>query len=640
VTTQAKEIFLNMASSGSRPDITFYSGEYESTLDSTIVSFPSAHTMSSVIETLPFIDQDVSGISYDYVDTNYVYLNSPSITYAPDGSVTDVEEPNSDLYFANLFKQNRHQLQNYVTPYGIGLSLGPDGFRWQYEVTDYRDLFKGWVEIRAGNQQELIDLEFEFIEGTPPREVLEMETIWLGNYGHAAIADDIVMPAVDRTMRADASSFGLRTRTTGHWFGGVLNCAEFCPKNFNIQIDGVEQFEWLNWKECADNPVISQGGTWIYDRAGWCPGTFADTYDHDITPYVTPGGTHSIDFGMQPYVTNGGEGNYWTTLQFFQYGDYNHQLDVEVVDIVSPNTWEFHNRYNPICKDPEIEIRNVGSETVTTMDITYWVTEGQSITYEWTGELAFSEKERVLLPVADQGFWAYNGETKFHVEVSNPNGQADEYADNDIMSSEFEYPDLHSEPFYIWFKSNNFPNENSYAVYDEMGNTVFERTSFSPNTQYKDTLYLPDGCYSIRLNDLGHDGLSFFANNDGTGYFRLRYVSGSVIEYFDGDFGSFINYQFQMDTEVGLSENLDEELIQIHPNPSNGQFTLSIDMYEGSVLDLEILDSKGKQVYSEEGSMMIDRLRKNIDLSDLSDGIYFARILIDGRQVVRKLIKN
>ena len=29
-----------------------------------------------------------------------------------------------------------------------------------------------------------------------------------------------------------------------------------------------KHFEWLNWKECSDNPVIAQGGTWIYDRAG------------------------------------------------------------------------------------------------------------------------------------------------------------------------------------------------------------------------------------------------------------------------------------------------------------------------------------------------------------------------------------
>ena len=78
-------------------------------------------------------------------------------------------------------------------------------------------------------------------------------------------------------MNPNASYFNVQTRTTGHWFGGFQNCAEFCPKNHNLSINGVQQFEWLNWKECADNPVISQGGTWIYDRAGWCPATFGDT---------------------------------------------------------------------------------------------------------------------------------------------------------------------------------------------------------------------------------------------------------------------------------------------------------------------------------------------------------------------------
>ena len=69
---------------------------------------------------------------------------------------------------------------------------------------------------------------------------------------------------------------------------------------------------------------------------------------------------------------------------------------------------------------------------------------------------------------------------RFHVQEANPNGQADEYSDNDIMSSEFEYPDLHSEPFYIWFRSNNYPNENSYAVYDEMGNISYNACNLFP----------------------------------------------------------------------------------------------------------------------------------------------------------------
>ena len=97
----------------------------------------------------------------------------------------------------------------------------------------------------------------------------------------------------------------------------------------------MKEFEWLNWKECANNPVIAQGGTWIYDRAGWCPGTFGTTYDHEITDLVNPGDTVNIDYGMQ--VTSGGmEGNYRLTVQLISYGAHNFQNDASIEDVINP----------------------------------------------------------------------------------------------------------------------------------------------------------------------------------------------------------------------------------------------------------------------------------------------------------------
>ena len=53
--------------------------------------------------------------------------------------------------------------------------------------------------------------------------------------------------------------------------------------------------------------VIAQGGTWIYDRAGWCPGTFGTTYDHEITDLVNPGDTVNIDYDTSYFWRNGRE---------------------------------------------------------------------------------------------------------------------------------------------------------------------------------------------------------------------------------------------------------------------------------------------------------------------------------------------
>jgi len=641
VTEEGSALNRNMVLSSIRPDLTFYSGEYDMTVESVLMTEEVEHDMVSVIHALPYIDQAVAGVSYSYIDTSYVYLPGNSSTYDPEGLLIDETELLATDVFLNSFKANRHQLQNYVTPYGIGLSLGSSGFRWEYEVTDYALILNGLIEVAAGNQQELIDLEFDFIQGTPPRDLLGFETIWLGDYGHADIADDVVLPAVPRTLRADASEFMMRSRSTGHWFGGVNNCAEFCPKTFHIDIDGVERFSWLNWKECSDNPVIDQGGTWIYDRAGWCPGTFADSYDHEMTPYVTPGETYEIDFGMQAYPTGGGEGNYRSTLQLFQYGPKNFQNDVELVDVISPNDWEFHNLYNPICKDPVVSIRNLGAQTLTSATISYNVSGGAVETYAWTGSLDFKEAVEVTLPISGQSFWSGNGEEIFHVNVSLPNGQADENTENSSLSAAFEMPDVYTVPFYIWFKTNLAYGETGYWVYDEAGNEILNRDPTAGYTEYKDTLDLPDGCYTLYFQDTGQDGLSFFANNDGNGFFRTRKVTGAIIKNFNPSFGGFINYHFLVDQSVGIEDELKERFITVFPNPSaEGLFYLNVDAYYGSELNVEVLDAQGRVVMRLSELRIEDMKNIPIDLQMNQKGIYFARIMIDGRQVVKKLIKD
>ena len=35
------------------------------------------------------------------------------------------------------------EIARYITPYGIGFDLGPNGFAWIYDVTDYQDYLEG-----------------------------------------------------------------------------------------------------------------------------------------------------------------------------------------------------------------------------------------------------------------------------------------------------------------------------------------------------------------------------------------------------------------------------------------------------------------------------------------------------------------
>ena len=112
---------------------------------------------------------------------------------------------------------NNAEIARYITPYGIGLDLGPEGFKWIYDVTDYASLLEGQVTFTAGNQQELIDLRFEMIEGTPVRDLKEISYyINRESRSYSSIADDINFQNKEIAIHPEAKTHKLVTRVTGH----------------------------------------------------------------------------------------------------------------------------------------------------------------------------------------------------------------------------------------------------------------------------------------------------------------------------------------------------------------------------------------------------------------------------------------
>ncbi|MBK8441874.1 MAG: hypothetical protein IPL35_00010 [Sphingobacteriales bacterium] len=67
-------------------------------------------------------------------------------------------------------------------------------------------------------------------------------------------------------MPENFEAFKVITRTTVTIFHRRAVVVNF-EKNplFNCQCTRTPQFQWQVWKECADNPLYPQGGTWIFD---------------------------------------------------------------------------------------------------------------------------------------------------------------------------------------------------------------------------------------------------------------------------------------------------------------------------------------------------------------------------------------
>ncbi|MEZ5015196.1 MAG: peptide-N-glycosidase F-related protein [Chitinophagales bacterium] len=631
-----EELFRNFDPSYTRPIVRFEQGTFTSHIDSVLIAVP--------VETDPF-----TLITYDPadptvgIDTQLVWPGDfYTYVYDTDGTIIDsMFVPvtntliNEDLpYYSDPFEViNRFELGRFITPYGIDLSLG-DGFTWTYDVSDYRPLLHDSVDISAGNWQEWLDLQFWFIEGTPPRDVHDVTNLWSGAFGYGlATSFDDLTPDREITIPEDADNTRVKIRVTGHGFGGTSNCAEFCAREHYFMEDGATIWSKDVWRDNCDlNPVYPQGGTWVYDRSNWCPGAEVWTYDFELTPHVTPGSTHTFDYDAESYTWNGAGSvpTYVTEVQLVTYGAPNFTLDAALEKIKAPSSDQMWDRLNPVCHNPTVVIKNTGSTPLTSLDITYGIKDYDMDTYTWTGLLNFMESEEVVLP----NFGWTNAGEYFEASVSNPNGGTDQYMYNNTVTEKMKIPVSYPNQVVIDMRTNNASHENDLFVYNENGDIVFSRTTFTDNTVYKDTLTLEDGCYSIYLWDYGEDGLSWWANTDGSGYFRLRDMDGTFLKVFDPDFGGLIYQEFTVGNYTPVADIQRDNIFSVYPNPTSDEVFIDVDLVQLSDVSVYLFDITGKELeHAFRGRIQNDVVR--MDVTPYAPGTYFVRIEA-GKQVITK----
>lgn len=595
-----------------------------------------------------------SWIGYEEGNENTFDSLGQIINAAPFLSDTNFFNTDITHYFEPYEIIEDIEIARYITPYGIQFDLGPNGFSWIYDVTDYQNYLRDTVDLRAHNTQELLDLKFAFIEGIPPRDIHKREAIWddFRSYSFNNMANDNNLSAKSIKLLDTSSTYKIKTRMTGHGHQGNANCCEWVANNHQIKIDGTPRFNWNIWQptECGDNPNISQGGTWPYAREGWCPGDKVKEYEFELTPYVTPGDSVSIDYDVNDVPSNDqgqGGGNYIAAFDLVSYSAPNFQNDAAIVDVLNPNNWEYYSKWNPTCSNPRVLLKNTGEQALTSCKIRCWITYGNFIEYEWTGNLAFLEEIVVEIPVTDQNWWHdLEGNLTFTAQVYDVNGPFgdDEYTQNSVKQSKFDAPEVINGPFFVWLKTNNKANENNYRLIDGEGNIIFERNQLDNNTDYKDTFDLAPGCYSIIIEDSDNDGLSFWysaqVEGETTGTMRIRLVGGGYIEFFPGDFGNYHRYNFSVGFALDVKEDELDHEIAVFPNPTNGDCTIEVN---GSVYDdaqLYIYDIMGKEILVKQMNASQYFADAHLDISDFKSGRYIIKIVTNKRTYTKELIKK
>jgi hypothetical protein len=631
-----QELNMNFVMLDKRPNMEIIQGEYTTSVTDYVILDSLINAPNSITAySLNGSDLVLDSVYYAYEAGEMPIYNEDNDLL---GNVDVPAEGTLDIVPLNYYRKDPSQFEimSFVTPYGINLDLGEEGKMWQFDVTDFEPILHDAkrLSVEFGKYQEEMDIRFLYISGTPPREVKKIQQVWRAGVqrSYQSILNNVVFEPRDIVLDPLASTFKLRAAITGHGQEG-----EFIPRTHYIDIDGgFNEFAWQVWKECADNPIFPQGGTWIYDRAGWCPGAPTDLEEFELDE--NPGDTIEVDYGL---ISASGNSNYLVNVQLVSYGEASFELDAGIVEVKQPSNRIEYDRINPICNDPVISIQNTGSTTLTSLIISYEVSGGASEEYTWTGSLDFLEKEDVTLPISDQSFWAGNGENVFSVTLSSPNGESDGYAGNNSYSSPFELTDVYDSPIYIKLKTNNLAYQNSYTVKDENGNVVYSLDDLENSTIYRDTLNLPAGCYTFELEDSGDNGLYFWANSSqGTGYLRIYDVaSGSSLLTFEREFGKSVIYSFTYGTAVNVDEIDVESQFEVYPNPSNGQFLIDLELAERSDAELIIYDLSGREIQRKQLSE-IREASVSFDLSSEPNGVYYCTLSSNDTRITKKIVLN
>ena len=532
---------------------------------------------------------------------------------------------------------NNLELGRLITPYAADKDKTWE-FTYTYDVTEFAHLLEDTVTIRSrfsGYQDGFTcTIDFEFVEGEPAMKCVEIIPLWQGSfpYGEQKGIEEYLVARKFNYTKTATSHVKMRVIQTGHGFGGNENCAEFCAKDHYVKVNGDQKYKTLIWKDnCGSNAIYPQPGTWLYDRANWCPGEAVTPNDYWLDDFLVDG-ENTVDLDMQPFTDINNNNNSYIISGFLMVYEENPDaiVDVALEEIIAPSSKNNFVRFNPTCGLPRVLVKNTSMKTVNTIVFKFGVKGGNMISWGWNGEILPYESKEIELAYPD---WTGASVGEFVVEIESVNGAADGNAFNNKLESQFELTPEYPDEIQIWFKANNKGSQTTLSVHQLDGRVIWSRSNFNNGESTKDTVRLVEGCYYFKVADSERNGFKFWANNDGTGSLTLRRNTGQLIKAIDGDFGTDFIQHFTVGHPLGMETATIAPSLKVYPNPTKGKFITEFEA-QGTA-QIRILDIQGKVVVTKsfEGQGMMQEEWK----LEVKPGIYFIEYNGPNGRVVEKI---
>jgi hypothetical protein len=558
------------------------------------------------------------------------------------------------------------ELGRLITPYAnSGAPRTPNSWtqRYVFDVTDYAAKLQGPATIRlhySGYSGGFTsNIRFAFVEGTPDRTVTGIRRLWHGSFGYGGATNiNTKFLPVSQNAPNGTESAELKFNITGHGSDDA-GCCEFLSKDYKVMLNSAPVATKTIWRDdCGSNELSPQSGTWLFDRANWCPGALVRSNFHPL-PGITGGSAFDVALRFDPYVSpGGGLGSYTTETHLIYYGPMNKLRDASIEDVIAPTDNENHFRENPVCENPVITVKNRGAGFINLITFEYGVKDSGMQTYTWSGALNSMEYADITLPALTSLHTAAGGTmtATFVAKIKAVNGTRDADTTNDIMTTTFKPAPLWDGQFRIQFTPNNQlaagVSETYWKIYNDQNEVVKSRTNATINTLYIDTVTLPTGCYRLELTDGGCDGLHWwlYDNNTSLGvnrgsFFVKKYSTAANIPLngytysgtYSHDFGCKFVQSFYTSTPVSGVTDIKPTFaaIEAYPNPAKDVVFVDFNGLTNVNGGIHILDAVGRVVKS----INVVSAHQEISTSGLSTGAYTILYVDDnGNKLQTKLL--
>jgi len=294
--------------------------------------------------------------------------------------------------------------------------------------------------------------------------------------------------------------------------------------------------------------------------------------------------------------------------------------------------------------DATMQITNMGSTPLTTATIEYTVNSGTPGSYQHTFSpaLATGQYEDVVIP-SIPGLTPGGVSSNVDLEITLLNGGANPGTNvsNGHSVSTAATIGAGTTSGVVNVTTDRYGSETTWELYNETTSSTVASggpwANLSANgttVQTPVNVTLVDGdCYRFIIEDSYGDGICCSYGN-GSYEFKIN----STVVSSGGNFGSEAGEKFVFDLTVGMDEVISENGVTIFPNPTNEISTISFNLTQSSLVNMEVFNSMGSLVFTNGTETMNAGSQKVIfDGSELPNGIYFVNLTIGDQLITKKV---